>query len=80
VPKSRQEVRARLRMVEAPVLVITGELDAMTGVRPGAAWAGCFPNGRHESMTRSGHNPWVDRADPFAKLARDFLSVAQADG
>ena len=27
-----QEVRARLGLVEAPVLVITGELDATTGV------------------------------------------------
>jgi pimeloyl-ACP methyl ester carboxylesterase len=75
-----QEVRARLGLVEAPVLAITGELDAMTGVTPGVAWAGCFPNARHQSMTRSGHNPWVDQRETFAKLVRDFLVVAQADG
>ena len=69
-----QKVQARLGLVEAPVLVITGALDAMTGVTPGVAWAGCFPNASHQSMTRSGHNPWVDQADTFAKLVRDFLS------
>ncbi len=70
-----QAVRARLGLVEAPALVITGELDAATGVNPGDAWAGCFPDGRHVNIEGSGHNPWVDQPETFADLVKDFLSV-----
>ena len=70
-----REVRARLELVEAPVLVITGELDAATGVNPGNAWAACFPDGRHVNIEGSGHHPWVDKPETFANLVSDFLSV-----
>lgn len=70
-----KEVRDRLGLVETPVLVITGELDAATGVTPGNAWAGCFPDSRHVNIKGSGHNPWVDEPDTFANLVTDFLSA-----
>ena len=67
------KVRARLSLVEAPVLVITGGLDAATGVNAGRGWAEAFPNGRHVNIPGSGHIPWVDEPDTFASLVRDFL-------
>lgn len=70
------KVRARLSLVEAPVLVITGGLDAATGVNAGATWAACFPNGRHVNIDRSGHIPWVDEPETFAGLVRGFLETA----
>ena len=68
------KVRARLRLVEAPVLVITGGLDAATGVNAGVAWAKCFTNGRHRNIAECGHIPWVDQPEIFAGLVREFLA------
>jgi proline iminopeptidase len=66
-------VRSRLGLVTAPVLVVTGELDAATGVAAGAAWAGCFPNARHQSMAGAAHIPWIDQPSEFAGLVLRFL-------
>jgi proline iminopeptidase len=68
-----EKVRARLGLVDAPVLVITGGLDAATGVNAGRAWAESFPNGRHVNIPESGHIPWVDEPETFASLVREFL-------
>jgi pimeloyl-ACP methyl ester carboxylesterase len=68
-----EKVRARLGFVDAPVLVITGGLDAATGVNAGRAWAKAFPNGRHENIPESGHIPWVDEPEKFVSLVREFL-------
>ncbi len=69
------DLRERLGRVEAPVLVVTGELDAATGVNAGEAWSKCFPNGRHVTIPGCGHSPWVDQPDLFATLVTDFLSA-----
>jgi proline iminopeptidase len=70
------KVRQGLRLVEAPVLVITGGLDAAVGVNAGAAWAAWFPNGRHENIEAASHNPWVDEPEAFTSLVRGFLDAA----
>ena len=71
-----EKVRARLGLVDAPVLVITGGLDAATGVNAGKAWAECFPSGRHVNIEGSGHIPWVDEPEAFAEVVREFLETA----
>ncbi len=67
------DVRARLGGVEAPVLVLTGGLDASVGVNAGAAWAECFSHARHENIAESAHIPWVDAPQVFARLVSAFL-------
>lgn len=69
-----EAVRRRLTRVASPVLVVTGALDAATGVKAGAAWATCFTDGRHVNLEGSGHHPWVDEPEAFAELVGDFLA------
>ncbi len=59
--------------VAAPVLVVGGERDAMTGVAAVHAVADCFPQARAEVLAGAGHFPWVDEPAAFAALVGDFL-------
>ena len=63
-----------LQDVTAPVLVIGGDRDAMTGVVAAHAVAACFPNVRTVVLPRAGHFPWVDEPAAFAEVVRSFLS------
>lgn len=71
------EVCRRLEAVVSPVLVITGDMDAATGVAAGAAWAKCFAHGRHVNIVGSGHNPWVDQPETFVEVIAGFLAEAR---
>ncbi|NLU66574.1 alpha/beta hydrolase [Streptomyces sp. HNM0574] len=64
---------AGLAAVEAPVLVVTGALDAITGVRGGEYVAECFPEARVVRLPEVGHYPWVDAPQTFVPLVADFL-------
>jgi pimeloyl-ACP methyl ester carboxylesterase len=65
---------AGLQAVTAPVLVIGGERDAMTGVAAVDAVAACFPAAQTAVLPRAGHFPWVDEPEAFAAVVRGFLS------
>jgi len=60
---------------EAPVLVISGELDNMTSVADGAAAAGLFPRGHQVIIANSFHVNALPRArsDCAAGLVRQFI-------
>lgn len=60
-------IRESLRAVSAPVLVVGGERDALTGVAAVARVAGSFTDARTAVVPRAGHFPWVD--EPAAFLA-----------
>lgn len=64
----------RLRQVLAPVLVIAGAQDALTGVGPVTAVARLFPDGRAAVVDRCGHMPWVEQPAAFRELADPFLA------
>lgn len=71
-----------LRSVRAPVLVVTGSLDAVTGVRGADLVAASFPRAVHRSLPGVGHYPWVDApaqltalVDGFLRDGRRFLSL-----
>jgi len=64
---------AGLREVTAPVLVIGGERDALTGVAAVHAVAASFPAAQTVVLPRAGHFPWVDEPDAFADAVRTFL-------
>lgn len=65
---------AGLASVTAPVLVIGGERDALTGVAAVHAVAESFPFARTAVLSRAGHFPWVDEGAVFADAVRDFLA------
>jgi pimeloyl-ACP methyl ester carboxylesterase len=71
---ARASVLDALRNVEAPVLVVTGDLDAVTGMRAGEVVAGSFPNARLHTLKGVGHYPWVDAPGSLTRLLQDFLS------
>jgi proline iminopeptidase len=59
---------------DTPVLVVTGEVDAVTGVRAGESVAGSFPNARLHTLKGTGHYPWIDAPGSLTRLIQDFLS------
>lgn len=67
------DLAERLASVTAPVLVVAGADDAMTGFAPVAALAERFPAGRLAVIEASGHYPWVERPGPFRAAVDAFL-------
>lgn len=67
--------RTALAQVDAPVLVVGGELDAMTGVESVRAVATAFPQGRAEVLAGAGHFPWVDAPEAFRSAVAGFLAT-----
>ena len=72
----RANILAALSAVSAPVLVVGGERDGLTGVASAQVVADCFPNGRAEVLPRAGHFPWVDEPTAFVALVGSFLDGA----
>lgn len=70
---TRRAVLAALRRTEVPVLVVTGDLDAVTGMRAGEAVARCFPDARLHTLKDTGHYPWIDSPGSLTRLLQDFL-------
>lgn len=70
---SRHAVLDALREVRAPVLVVTGDLDAVTGMRAGEAVARSFPDSRLHTLKGTGHYPWIDSPGSLTRLLQDFL-------
>ncbi|OJF14086.1 alpha/beta fold hydrolase [Couchioplanes caeruleus] len=64
---------ARVGRVTAPVLVIAGADDCLTGLAPVKALAARFPSGRLEVLERCGHYPWVERPEAFRRAIDPFL-------
>ncbi|MFG2041495.1 alpha/beta fold hydrolase [Dactylosporangium sp. NPDC048998] len=62
-----------LRSVTAPVLVLTGDRDGLTGVEVGDVAAAGFPNAKHVTLPGAGHYPWVDEPAAFAAAVAQFL-------
>ncbi|MGW7414536.1 alpha/beta fold hydrolase [Streptomyces sp. NPDC054863] len=73
--RARRAVLANLREVSCPVLVVTGELDTITGVRVGEAVAASFPRGEWRRLPGVGHYPWVDDPDLFRAAVSSFLGA-----
>jgi pimeloyl-ACP methyl ester carboxylesterase len=67
-------ILAGLKQVHAPVLVVGGELDALTGVDSVHAVAACLPDAATAVLPGAGHFPWVDEPAAFAAVVREFLA------
>lgn len=64
---------ARLRTVQAPVLVVAGQHDALTGTAAAYDVAACFPFAQTVVVPGAGHFPWVDEPTTFGEVVRAFL-------
>ncbi|MFF0743206.1 alpha/beta fold hydrolase [Streptomyces sp. NPDC004111] len=72
---ARLAVLKNLREVPCPVLVVTGELDTITGVRVGELVADSFPRGEWRRLSGVGHYPWVDDPELFRAAVTSFLGA-----
>lgn len=62
-----------LREVTAPVLVVGGQHDALTGLESVELVARCFPVASASVIRGAGHFPWVDEPDAFRDVVATFL-------
>ena len=68
-----QDLAARLGGVTAPVLVVAGARDCVTGVAPVLALAKLFAAGEAVMIERCGHHPWVEQPAAFRQAVDRFL-------
>jgi proline iminopeptidase len=66
---------AGLAVVRAPVLVIGGERDGVTGVEAVHQVAASFPSAQTVVLDRAGHFPWVDEPEAFSAAVAGFLAA-----
>jgi len=62
-----------LHDVQAPVLVVVGDRDGLTGAKVGERVAARFANAQRVVIPGAGHYPWVDQPDAFRQAVLDFL-------
>ncbi|MEV6371331.1 alpha/beta hydrolase [Micromonospora musae] len=67
------DLAARVGALAAPVLVIAGADDCLTGLEPVKALATRFPAGRVEVIARCGHYPWLEQPSTFRHAIDAFL-------
>jgi pimeloyl-ACP methyl ester carboxylesterase len=66
--------RESLRSVQAEVLIVVGEHDALTGTSVAERFADVLPKVEIACIAGAGHFPWVDEPEAFRKAVEDFLS------
>ncbi|REK88849.1 alpha/beta hydrolase [Streptomyces inhibens] len=71
--QTRLALLAGLRAVHCPVLVVTGDRDAVCGMRAGELVAASFPDARVRPLHAVGHYPWVDEPELFGPVVEEFL-------
>ncbi|WP_088317245.1 alpha/beta fold hydrolase [Kineosporia sp. R_H_3] len=70
------DLAARLWDVRAPVLVVGGDRDCLTGVAPVLALADLFPDRTSVILPGCGHHPWVEAPAAFRAAVDPFLDAA----
>jgi len=68
-----KDLAARLCTLTAPVLVIAGAEDCLTGLAPVMAFATRFPAGRVEVIERCGHYPWLEQPAALRRAVDAYL-------
>lgn len=63
-----------LGRVEAPVLVVAGELDFLTPPAAAHAVHELFAHSTYAEIAGAGHFPWLDEPDAFSTVVDDFLA------
>lgn len=76
---ARFDVRARLKELQMPVLVISGEYDRTVPLDCQKQLALGIPNARHVIIPDAGHGLIIEKPDEFNSVLLDFLEVPQAE-
>lgn len=66
--------RRSLGDITARVLIVVGELDALTGTVVGDELAGLIPDAKVATVPGAGHFPWVDEPEAFRAAVEEFLA------
>ncbi|NRQ33599.1 alpha/beta hydrolase [Nonomuraea sp. NN258] len=74
-PVTPEEVRAGIARLDAPVLVLAGEVDAHPCRDHARSLAGLFPDARLVMQRGVAHFPWVDEPADFARIVTEFLDA-----
>ncbi|MEO3787833.1 alpha/beta hydrolase [Actinocorallia sp. B10E7] len=70
--------REAIASLNAPVLVVAGELDSGPLPRIAAEIAALFPNARLDVVPAAGHFPWLDAPARLRRSITDFLAPAES--
>ncbi len=74
------DLATRLGRVRAPVLVIAGSEDGLTGMAPVVAVAQIFERGSSAIIEQAGHYPWIERPAEFLAVVKPFIAAVAASG
>lgn len=75
---ARHDVRAELRRLRAPTLLLHGELDAILGPESQARLSAAIPHARLIELAGAGHNLVEEAAQPTARSILEFLRTPGA--
>ncbi|MFL6141285.1 MAG: alpha/beta fold hydrolase [Labedaea sp.] len=67
--------RTGLRRLDAPVLLLGGDIDPAPTPRVLREFAALFPDATVAIQPRAGHFPWIDDADRFVSTVTTFLDA-----
>jgi pimeloyl-ACP methyl ester carboxylesterase len=67
------KLRARLRRVDVPSLVLWGESDRIVSPEYGRAYAQAIPGARFQTLPAAGHYPYLEQPDAFVEAVETFL-------
>lgn len=70
----QQDLRPLVGRIDAPVLVLDGEEDALPGPRQARMVAGAISDARLELIAECGHSPHMERPAAFARLSVGWLT------
>jgi pimeloyl-ACP methyl ester carboxylesterase len=77
---SSADITAKLSTIQAPVLLIWGEHDAIIPLRTGRRIAEILPQAELVVIKNAGHNVMFDHPDAFNQAAMDFLGGTPGNG
>ena len=77
---SNPALRARLRRVPVPTLVVWGAQDRLIPVAHAYAFAQAIPDARVALIEACGHIPAMEQPGEFARVVSEFLTAPAADG
>lgn len=69
------DLRARLPLIEAPTLVISGERDRLSHPKAGEKLASALPCGEFQLVPRAAHAPFISQPEAFCRRIEPFFST-----
>jgi len=67
------DLRAEVRGIDTPALVVTGQRDALAPNLAGAWLAGAMPRARHVDIAAAAHAPFLSHREAFTAAVAPFL-------